>query len=515
MMHAMELAGRRTAARSEVRFALVVALGYLAAATAAALVHEPWRDETRAWLLARDASGPLALIHDLRYDGHPALWHLCLWPLTRLGGPGLMQAAGVAFGAASAFVFAGFAPFPRAARALFPLGYLLVWEWGAIARNYGIGVLLLFVAATLFTERHRHPVLLGVVLALAMNTSAVAAITAAGLLLLLLVERLSPWRDVGQAAPPSRFWCGVSVAAAGLAACALQVAPPADSAIGATWNTRTAGERAAMALASPVHGLATVPWGGALERWPWLNAAQIAVAVVVTVALAITAALALARRRGAWIAAAAPVVALLALFFFRYYGGARHAGFLLVSLLLAVWVAPTFPRRADRTGAAGAWAERNLGLALTAAFGFQVLGTGIQAAIDGPGVYSAARDTAALIRTSGLAALPVVADPDYLAANVIAFLGQRAAFYENVQRWGSYDVWDSRHAPDRPNASRASDAAVFARAVAFADRNDVLVLIDREADATAVAGARARCIGSRRADVRKDESFWVYLVPRH
>jgi len=227
--------------QSETRFALIVTLGYLLAATAAAIVHEPWRDEMQAWLVARDSAGPIELLQNLRYTGHPALWYVLLWPLTRLGGPWLLQALGVAIGAATAFVFAREAPFPRASRALFAFGYMAIWEWGAIARNYGIGALLLFAAAALAARRDRFPVLLGAALGLAANTSAMAAFSVPGLLVLLVVERISPWRDPAFAAPALRFWLGVGLAGIGVLACGLQVVPPPDSAIATVWSRGRSG----------------------------------------------------------------------------------------------------------------------------------------------------------------------------------------------------------------------------------------------------------------------------------
>lgn len=502
--------------RSETRFALIVALGYVLAATAAALVHEPWRDETHAWLVARDSGGPIELLRNLRYTGHPVLWYVLLWPLTRLGGLGLMQAAGVALGALTVFVFAREAPFPRLARALFAFGYLSIWEWGAISRNYGMGALLLFTAAALAVRRQRFPVLLGAVLALAANTSAMAAFAVPGLLALLVVERLSPWREPAFAAPASRFWVGVGLAGAGVVACGLQVLPPRDSAIASVWESRSLGDRIGKALASPVHGIAPIPWGGPLEPLHALNVAQVAIAALITAALIVTATLVLSRRRGAWIAAALPAAVLLTFFFFRYYGGARHAGFLLISLLVALWVAPSYPLRPVASGQSDrrrVLAERALGPVLVAVFAFQVLGTAIQGAVDGPGVYSAGRGTAALIEEHGLDRLPLVGDPDFAAANVVAFLGKRAAFYVNVDRWGSFDVWDQRHAAGHSTASRASDAQVFARAVTLASATDVVVVLNREAEPEAVTSAGARLVGARAADIRKDESFWVYAVP--
>src|SRR5450755_2141657 len=54
--------------------------------------HAMWRDEMQAWLIVRDSADLPALFHNLRYEGHPALWYLLLTPLTRLSrDPALMQ----------------------------------------------------------------------------------------------------------------------------------------------------------------------------------------------------------------------------------------------------------------------------------------------------------------------------------------------------------------------------------------------------------------------------------------
>jgi len=499
------------------RFALCIAFCYLVAASAAAWVHELWRDETHAWLIARDATGPLSLLRNLRYDGHPCLWHLCLWPLTRLGGPELMKVLAVAIGTINAFLFARYAPFPRLARGLFAFGYLQLWEWGAIARNYGIGVLFLLVTAILMVRRERYPILIGATLALAANTAAFVAVVVGGLLAMLVVERLAPWRQLERAAPPVRFWAGIALGTAGILACAAQVRPPPDCAVGEVWRLQSAWDHLGAAIASPVHGLASLPWGGPLESWTLLRVVQIALGTVIASTLAVGAGMVLARRRGAWIAYALPALALVVIFFLMYYGGARHAGFILISLLLALWVAPTYPQRpaapAGRLGRTTAWAESHLNAMLAAAFAFQVGGSVIEAVIDGTGVYSAAGATAELIRAQGLAHLPMVADPDAAAANVLAQLDKDVAFYENVQRWGSFAIWDSRHAHGGTTLlSHAPDAAVFSRARSFAERTDLVVLLDHQADPEVVSSFHGRLVGARHADIRRDESYWVYVV---
>ena len=503
-------------AGGDTRFALALTGAFVLLASVPVVFHEPWRDELQAWLIARDATGFLSLLRNLRYEGHPGLWHLVLMPLTRLGGPRLMAALNLAFAAGVVFLFARFSPFGRAIRVLFPFGYFPLYEWGAIARNYALGVFFLFLFAALFPRRERHPLLLGVVLALAANSSVHAAIVAVGALALLVAERRAPWRDRGAAVRPVAFWAGIGLGVAGVGASVLQVLPPAGCAVPGIFASHGIGERLGRALSSLVHGFAPIPWQIELTRFHWLQVAQVAAGIAFTVAFVVAAGLSLVRRRAAWIVAALPVSALLYLFCAHYYGGARHASFMLVATMIALWLAPLFPERvvrSERLARASGLADRRLAGIMATTLAFHLVGAAIATGVDVRMVFSAAPATAALIRERGLAELPMVADPDWSASNVVAQLGKPAAYYANVDRWGSFMVQDSRHGRHGKYTRAPADDFVFGQAVSLARATDVVVLLDHEPRRESVTAAGASLVGSRRADVWRDESFWVYLVP--
>ena len=46
--------------------------------------HEPWEDELQAWCIARELSIP-EIFHQMRYEGHFALWYLLLKPFAAFG----------------------------------------------------------------------------------------------------------------------------------------------------------------------------------------------------------------------------------------------------------------------------------------------------------------------------------------------------------------------------------------------------------------------------------------------
>ena len=131
-----------------------VALGLFAVVTAAGLrAHTLWFDELQAWNIAR-ASGSLGdLWTNLRYEGHPLLWYLPLFALTKAtGNPHAMQVVqfAVATGTAALVLFR--APFTVTLRVVVVAGYFVAFEYGVLSRSYGLSVLLLVGALVLLAR---------------------------------------------------------------------------------------------------------------------------------------------------------------------------------------------------------------------------------------------------------------------------------------------------------------------------------------------------------------------------
>jgi hypothetical protein len=170
--------------------------------------HAFWFDEAHALLIARAPWSQLA--HNLKYEGHPALWYLWLGAVDRLlgGSPWSLPAAQapISIGILALIWFK--APLPRAAKLLLSLSYWFAFEYGALSRSYGLGALLLLAAVPL-----RRSIWGWVCLALAANTAAHFALAAGALGAVFFTER---WQ-----------WKGPLVLAAGAAAAIATVYPVA------------------------------------------------------------------------------------------------------------------------------------------------------------------------------------------------------------------------------------------------------------------------------------------------
>jgi hypothetical protein len=109
------------------------------------VAHVPWRDELQAYLLVRESHGLGGLFADLHYEGHPSLWYLVLGPLQAvIQSPVALKAAQVLVALSVAALVWLRAPFPPWVKLLILAGYFPLFEYGVIARSYGLGEALVF-----------------------------------------------------------------------------------------------------------------------------------------------------------------------------------------------------------------------------------------------------------------------------------------------------------------------------------------------------------------------------------
>lgn len=136
------------------------------------LNHELWLDEMHHWLLGKDSASLIDLWKNTRYEGHPILWNLFLYYLSRFtSNPLWMQLLHISITTAAVVVFLLFSPFSKTFKTIFIFGYFPLYEYNVLSRNYSVGVLLLFICCSLYHQRKAHYVLLSIFLSLAANTS--------------------------------------------------------------------------------------------------------------------------------------------------------------------------------------------------------------------------------------------------------------------------------------------------------------------------------------------------------
>ena len=183
------------------------------------LHHEMWRDELQVWTLARDSSSVADLWRNMRTECHPMLWHTLVWVLTRFArNPVAMQYLHWLIGVASVYVFVRCSPFTMLQKTLFCFGYYPLFEYCMIARNYSLGMLLLFLFCWLMQRQPRSYLAFAWVIGLMCCTHVYDWPLAAASFVVLISSSISGPTERQQV---RRHWRRVVIAGSILTLCAL------------------------------------------------------------------------------------------------------------------------------------------------------------------------------------------------------------------------------------------------------------------------------------------------------
>ncbi|WP_374569715.1 hypothetical protein [Phenylobacterium sp.] len=278
--------------------------------------HAPWFDEAHALLIARAPWRDL--LHNLKYEGHPALWYLWLGSIDRLlgGSPHSLPLAQapISLGLLALIWFRS--PFPLAAKLLLSAGYYFGFEYAVISRSYGLGALLLLASVPL-----RRSLWGWVCLALAANTAAHVALAAGVLGGVYLLERPQ--------------WRGPAILALGLALAVLTVFPQAADLYPTSGAPRGAIPIRVLVGLSQLSGVLLPGLPSDPYRWQHLAPGFYGVGVGLMVPVLFVLAV---RDRRLRLGFFALFLALLVMAMAVYQLSNRHAGVLYLFFVCALWI---------------------------------------------------------------------------------------------------------------------------------------------------------------------------------
>jgi hypothetical protein len=467
----------RSESPTERRWLFLLLVVYGAALALLLAHHEMWRDELQGWLLARDSGNLGQLWHNTRYEGHPLLWHLILFPLAHLtASPVAMQVVhwGVAVGVAALVLFA--APFQVWVRALIVFGYFPLYEYGAISRNYGLTVLGLWLACAVLA-RHGPPLAAAGGAALAANASPMGIVLAPAV-------AAAAWASAAPGRARS-LAVGVIVVAAGVGA--LQCLPPADYEHAREWFFRWEPLRAAYVARGFAAALLPLP-RAELHFWntsalfPPVTPGQslspgVGVGGVVLVAAFLAVAFGVRRSRAALSAWLLGVAALLGFAYVKFPGTTRHWGFVWVLLVGVVWLGVGGGEVRSRRGT----------LLLAPAIVAGVAGSLVAGWWEWRAPFSGAKCAASQLRLQGLGTLPLVGGVDWASSGVAAYLPGGRLYYPASRAEGSFIVWNMT----RTRQESLSISSIVGEARGRDRGNGIVLLLNEQLPAGDVTGCRA------------------------
>ena len=341
--------------------ALIVAFGLLSAA--GILRHEIWRDEAQAWLLARDSDSLMALFLSSRYEGHPLLWHFCLFWLAKVSHSSLMmQGFNWILAIASVSLMITRSPFSRLQRGLIIFGYFFIYEYTILSRSYGMGVFFVFLFCTLYCRKRPGYWGLTAVLVLLANTSIFGLLLSFSLAIALFYRLFFPpvgcrlHREISDSRreeKPSSNWFyygGALLLGWGLSVCQIaraifgvpetyEVEPPLVN----SWIENT-NKLFQIVLKSylPVPNLRFHFWNGhLLEDWsslPGIGPLFLCLSGIIALWVLVLAVRLLRKTPIFLIAYGFGMLSMGGLFVLVYLGSTRHYGHLFVLLLACLWL---------------------------------------------------------------------------------------------------------------------------------------------------------------------------------
>ncbi|RJR32498.1 MAG: hypothetical protein C4567_18605 [Deltaproteobacteria bacterium] len=480
-------------------FLWLAILGFFFLGLILLLRHEMWQDEWQAWLIARESASLPELFRNLRYEGHPGLWHLGLYLVSRVAFDPLgMQLLHLTVATASVYVFLRYSPFTRLQKILFILGYFPFYEYAVISRNYGLGVFALFSFLAVFCRtRPRNYPLLGVILFFLCQTSVYGLMLALvlGVILFWTAIRERTARTWGACAAFALFLLGVGLSV-------LQLVPPADSGFALDWKFDLDLPHLARTLAAVWKSYVPLPaldyhfWGTNLipdPRWQAL----------LSVMLLAFGLLLFGRQPLPLFLYGVGTLGILAFTYIKYPGSLRHHGHLYLLFIAGLWLfldssfpgtehessvgrasAPAGLRSGHRgplhyfsklATALSDFCQAHLKLALTALLAVHLAAGVWAASLDLLYPFSEAKEAAALMRRQGLDRLPILGDADDAACSVAGYLGCRI-YYAACRGPGSFVVWNR----ERKTELKAEELLRQARELSRRQQTDVLLLLNYE-----------------------------------
>jgi hypothetical protein len=441
----------RTAPNAVELFALVV---YSAVIVYVAQFHEPWRDEVRAWSLVRECEHVWEIFPRLRNnEGHPGLWYVLLFYADQVfRTPRVLPWLAAAIAIVAAGLFLWRAPFPRWQKLLFLAGVVPLYEYSVMARNYGIGMLLLFCTAASYGSRFERGLVFGSFVFLLSNTNAYCLLACLAIFGATLLELVMVRRDVLHTARGRlQSLGGLSLMLLGCVASVLQVRTNEETNIGRAGLDQWFGPWVEVLL-RPV-ALFSKGFGVAqIENSEFALAAELVLSAALLAIL-----MYLARTPFVLLIWLGSYVAMGALSTLVYPADLRHQAVVFLLLLAALWMArspTTFRLRSSwfdslRWRRASPWAlQLGVGILLLP----QIAAADLKIRTDLEQELSSASAFAEFLQSSPeLRDAILVGDPDYLIETMPYYVPNRIY----LPREGRFRNFASNSIRNRPEISLA------------------------------------------------------------
>jgi len=435
-----------------------------------------WRDELQAWLLARDSLSIPNLIFNMRYEGHPPLWHLLLFILTRFTTcPLFMQMLHLLIATLSGWVFIRFSPFSKIQKILFIFGYFPFYEYLIKSRSYVLGVLFIFIFCALFKSRVKRYILLFVVLFLLSQTTFIGAIVAVSMGLFLFLEMIPAKPPALTPAKKPDITVGTLIFVSMVILLFFQVHLPKD-----VYYNWTPGYflkidfRRIINVFSYINSTYLFSFYGPRMRVTPPRTADFIISLVEL----IFAALLFCRKPKVLFLYLTGTFGLLLFFYIKDGHRLRHEGYLYILLIACFWLAYYAKPRVLKQAflnkislAVEKYRDTFIIVFLSSHFIFGMFFT----LSDWKDKFSGSKEAALFIKRNHLEEALILGDYDFRVSPIAAYLNTKI-YYPSIRRFGSYCLWNT----EKNRKPSQSEVIKTAKQLMLQRRKPVLLILTYE-----------------------------------
>lgn len=402
------------------------------------LNHSMWRDELNVWAIVRDSTSLMDLFQNIKYEGHPSLWYLCLYFLHYfIDNPIIMQLFHLAIATSIIALFLFFSPFSPLQKLLFSFGYLPFYEYSIISRNYSLYILFAFLFCIFFKNRYQNFTILILLLILMTNANAYGLLIAFVLFCALFFDLVLFRKKL----KTSTILSSIGIYGFGFLTSLFLLIPPQDSELKGgliKWDTFWDFHHLMKVLARIWNSyiLILVPRDSSL--WDVTLYAIISLAVLLFFILSFI------KKPIPLFVYGLGTVELLFFTYTKVLGSPRHYGNFYIVLIVAIWLSSYYPPQSDRiTSTAIAWVNRHKKTVLILILAAQFIAGVVAFTRNLIVPYSASQETVNYIKKNDLEDLFIVGSQDTVMTPISGYLN-RKIYYPESKEIGSFVLYSTR-----------------------------------------------------------------------
>ncbi|WP_204103540.1 MULTISPECIES: hypothetical protein [Spirulina sp. CCY15215] len=441
------------------------------------LNHSMWRDELNVWTIVRDSSSFSDLLQNIKYEGHPALWYLCLYFLNFFtDNPLIMQFFHLAIATSIITIFLLFSPFSRLQKLLFSFGYFPFYEYATISRNYSLYVLFAFVFCSLFKNRYKNFIALTILLVLMNNANAYGLLISFVLFCALFADLILLKHKLNHLTILS----SIGIYGLGLYTSLFLLIPPLDSELNGglvKWNTFWNLHHFMKVLARIWNSYILILVPGDSKFW------DVALYAIISLFILIFFALSFIKKPIPLFIYGLGTIELLFFTYTKVLGSPRHYGSFYIILIIAIWISFYYPSQPDRLQFAKqfftkaiAWVNRHKSKVLTLILLVQLIAGVVAFSRNLIVPYSASRETANYIKNKALEDMFIVGSQDTVMTPISGYLN-RQIYYPESQDMGSFVLYNSHRDDVDRKETLAQTQQLFNE-----KREEILLILNYELD---------------------------------